>query len=81
MRKIFLLLIVALISFSSCEKDDICDPNTPTTPRLIISFYSVIEPSLLKPVSNLFILGDGLTTGILFTNVSTVSWNILSNQV
>lgn len=72
MKKIFLLLFVATFSFSSCEKDDICDPNTPTTPRLIISFYSVVEPSTLKPVSKLFLLGDGMTTGILYTNSSTI---------
>ena len=36
MKKILLLL--AFIALSSCEKDDICDATTITTPRLIIEF-------------------------------------------
>jgi hypothetical protein len=38
MKKIFLLLSI-LFAFSGCEKDDICDANTPTTPRLVIECY------------------------------------------
>ena len=59
MKKIFTLLIIAL-TFSSCEKDDICDANTPTTPRLIIDFYDATNPTVLKNVVNLKVIGYGL---------------------
>jgi hypothetical protein len=60
MKKIF-LLIIATISFSSCEKDDICDATTGTTPRLIIAFYDFTNPTLTKTVTNLAIIATGQT--------------------
>jgi hypothetical protein len=65
MKKIILLLALAL-SFSGCEKDDICDANTPTTPRLVITFYDITIPSLLKNVKNLKVVGAGMPNGIIF---------------
>ena len=59
MRKIFVLLVIAF-TFSSCEKDDICDANTPTTPRLIIDFYDAGNPTVLKNVINLKVIGVGM---------------------
>ena len=59
MKKIFALLVIAS-AFSSCEKDDICDANTPTTPRLIIDFYDASDPTVLKNVINLKVIGDGM---------------------
>lgn len=67
MKKLLLLIILISYSFSSCEKDDICDANTPTTPRLIIEFYDNDNRENKKNISNLSLLGDGLTTAILFT--------------
>lgn len=66
------MLVVFSFSSSSCEKDDICDVNTPTTPRLIIDFYDITNPSIVKSVTNLLIVGNGLTTGILFNGVSKI---------
>lgn len=59
MRKIYLLILIAF-AFSSCEKDDICDANTPTTPRLIIDFYDSTNPTVLKNVVNLKVIGFGM---------------------
>lgn len=59
MKKIFALLVIGF-AFSSCEKDDICDANTPTTPRLIINFYDATNPTVLKNVINLKVIGDGM---------------------
>lgn len=78
MKKIILLVIACAFTFSSCEKDDICDANTITTPRLVISFYDVNNASVLKNVTNLKIIGEGRTEGITFNgsilfNGSTVS--------
>ena len=72
MKKIFIVLLIAF-SFSSCEKDDICDANTPTTPRLVIEFYDVSNPSVLKNVTDLKVIGEGMTEGIIFNNATNDS--------
>ena len=72
MKKLILIVLAAL-SFSSCEKDDICDSGTPTTPRLIIDFYNnAATTPTLKPLSNLMIVAPGHTTGYSFTGVSRI---------
>lgn len=70
MKKILLLLVAIAWSSSGCEKDDLCDENTATTPRLIINFYDVSNPSVPKPVTNLVIIGEGQATGIQFNDSS-----------
>ena len=37
----------------SCERDDICAETTATTPHLIIRFYDLSDPLLLKSVEDL----------------------------
>ena len=66
MKKIIALFFFFLFASSSCEKDDICDANTPTTPRLVIDFYNVSNASVKKNVTNLKVIGDGMTEGIVF---------------
>ncbi|WP_026715169.1 DUF6452 family protein [Flavobacterium daejeonense] len=78
MKKILLLLFVLSFSFSSCEKDDICDANTVTTPRLVITFYDYNNASAEKNVTNLSIFGDGMEEAVTYNgstlfNGSTVS--------
>ena len=46
-----------MLSLSSCEKDDICTEDT--TPRLIVEFYDISNPSTLKNVVNLKVKGVG----------------------
>ncbi|MCI4444063.1 MAG: hypothetical protein JHC39_11240 [Lentimicrobium sp.] len=79
MKKILILLLIATFSFSSCEKDDICDANTPTTPRLVIVFYDINNPSVLKNVTNLKVIGDGKTEGIVFNESATGDEKYLTN--
>lgn len=50
---------------SSCEPDDICDPNTPTTPRMLIHFFDFNNPSVKKNVTNLKVIGEGMTEGVI----------------
>ena len=70
MKKILLLLVVA-ITFSSCEKDDICSEET--TPRLIIEFYDIANPTILKNVSSLEVIGAGVTEPLKnFSGVSSI---------
>ena len=71
MKKIFYCLLL-LASFSSCEKDDICDAATATTPRIIIEFYSTDATPVLKKVTNLKVTGDGMTDFFLFNDVSKI---------
>ena len=56
MKKILSLLLIAII-LSSCEKDDICSDET--TPRLVVEFYDVANPSTVKNVFNLKVKADG----------------------
>lgn len=74
MKKVLTLLLITMFSFSGCEKDDICDANTSTTPRLVIEFYDLSNPTVLKNVTNLKVIGEGMTEGIVFNgNGNTVS--------
>lgn len=66
MKKIISFLLVFAFGLSSCEKDDICDANTPTTPRLIISFYDFNNPTVKKRVTRLKVTGDGASEAIIF---------------
>lgn len=70
--KQFFLLIVLGIFFSSCEKDDICDANTATTPKVVIEFYDVANPTTLKNVTNLGVIAPGFTNGFEFTATSKI---------
>ena len=82
MKKIYLLFLIA-ITFSSCEKDDICDANTPTTPRLIIDFYDATNPTALKNVINLKVIGFGLADDKVldvFNGVSTIQLPLKTNE-
>jgi hypothetical protein len=81
MKKIISLLIIFTFGLSSCEKDDICDPNTPTTARLVITFYDVNNPSLLKSVTNLRVIGEGMpeTEGVIFNENATGDAKYLAN--
>ena len=70
MKKIIAFLFVLVFSISGCEKDDICDANTSTTPRLVIEFYSITNSSVLKNVTDLKVIGDGMTNGIVFSSAT-----------
>ncbi|WP_291132969.1 DUF6452 family protein [Flavobacterium sp. UBA7682] len=70
MKKILALLLLA-ISFSGCEKDDICVDET--TPRLIIEFYDDANPANLKNVTNLEVTEVGRADSLkIFSGVSVI---------
>ena len=50
MKKIILLLAVT-VAFASCEKDDICSEET--TPKLVIEFFDITDPSNPKNIVGL----------------------------
>jgi hypothetical protein len=57
--KHIVFILTTFILFSSCEKDDICDPSTATTPNLVVEFYDYSQPTLTKNVVNLQVTGVG----------------------
>ena len=58
MKKIqFLIICLLTITFSSCEKDDICEATTATTPKLIFEFYDILNPTVKKNVTSLKVTG------------------------
>jgi hypothetical protein len=65
MKKLLLLLLL-IFSFSSCEKDDICAEET--TPRLILEFYDVTNPTVKKNVTSLKITGYKTDNSTLLTD-------------
>jgi len=68
-----LFLIVGLTTlFSACEKDDICAPGTPTTPRLIIEFYNNENPAILRNVTDLRVKNPSQDNFMSFTNTSKI---------
>ena len=74
MKQYLKIVIVLLFTFglTNCEKDDICDPNLTTTPRVVIEFYSIQNPSILLPVTNLSVKDPTITGELLFNGVSKI---------
>jgi hypothetical protein len=78
MKRYFLLLLV--LTFSGCEKDDICDANTITTPQ--ISHFVLWHKQFIcfENVTNLKITGEGMAEGfslmeaLLLTEVPSRLW-------
>ena len=72
MKKI-VLLILFVFAFSGCEKDDICDATTSTTPKITIEFYDFVNTLTAKNVTNLGMFSPPLTTGFSAKGVSKIS--------
>lgn len=79
MKKIFALLVLLALTLPGCEKDDICDADTHTTPRLVIEFYDYNDPETLKAVTNLKVVADGREDGIVFNGSATDATKYLAN--
>lgn len=60
--RILLLVMIVIISFNACEKDDICVDGD--TPLLIIRFYDNENPSELKSVPSLRVIGLGQSSTV-----------------
>jgi hypothetical protein len=70
MRKLFILLFI--MSFLGCEKDDICSDET--TPKLVIEFYDISNPTNLKNVVSLKVTAIGQTEALnTFSGVNKIS--------
>lgn len=58
MKKIIILLLASLV-VTNCEKDDICANETATTPRLYIEFYNKNNPNNRKNATKFVAQGVG----------------------
>ena len=77
--KIFFIIVLIANSFWSCEKDDICEAGTPTTPNLIIEFYDNLNAGTKKDVTNLSVIADGNTNILKFNAVSKIQIPLKTN--
>jgi len=85
MKRTFLIVGLVLVGLFSwnCEKDDICSEGTPTTPRLIMRFYDLDNPTTEKNVNSLLVTSNsGQDTLAIFNNVSRIQLplQILADQ-
>lgn len=48
-----IILLVSILSFTGCEKDDICTPDAAVTPRLVIVFRNILDRDEPKAVADL----------------------------
>lgn len=81
------LLFVLLFTWSSCEKDDVCDTITPTTPKVVVEFHDA-NTLALKNI-NLKVTNSDSNYEYVTTNSSikiplktfqdTTSWNFILN--
>lgn len=71
--------ILFAMSFFNCEKDDICEDGTPTTPRMIIEFYDNNNPTAKKSVTNLAVVAQNITDTLLFNGVSKIEIPLKTN--
>jgi hypothetical protein len=79
MKKLLAFLMILGFASSSCEPDDICDPATPTTPRMLIQFYNVKIPSELKDVDNLKVKGEEMSEGVVLNPTAAGDDKYLAN--
>lgn len=81
MKKIKFLLLLLLVVFLSCERDDICAEGTSTTPRLLIEFYDAANPDELKSVPRLTLYGEGLDSDPVLPSNATLIFNSNANSI
>jgi len=68
-----IVMLMLFYFFSSCEKDDICSQNTQATPRMVISFYQYLNPSVTKTFLKLEIFESETPENILvFENTNQI---------
>ncbi len=75
MKKIIAFLLLLPFFFAGCEKDDICDTSSSTTPRLVLKFYNKNNISVLRATTNLKIVGVGMGDNFLPNQSGGPTWN------
>lgn len=69
------MIVVMLLLFISCERDDICAEATETTPKLLIEFFDVNNPGNPRNVRNLTTreIEKDAKDSLLFNSTSTIA--------
>ncbi|PJJ08780.1 hypothetical protein CLU83_2081 [Flavobacterium sp. 1] len=80
MKKILAFLMILGFASSSCEPDDICDPTTPTTPRMLIQFFDFNNANVAKSVTSLKVIGDGMNEGVVLSPSATGNLKYVTNE-
>lgn len=68
-----LIILLILVSFLGCQRDDICPETVDTTPLLIIRFYENQDPFDLTAPQNLNVQAPGNDTSYVYYRNSTDS--------
>ena len=74
MKKYITFFTVLISLLASCEKDDICLEDI--TPKLIIRFYDIENPSEYKKVLNLKVEIEGIDDNYLDESITTLTDSI-----
>ena len=69
----FLILVLYCFLMSSCEKDDICLIETPSTPRLIVHLYDKDDRTTRKAADNITIYGVGQERALITLDNDSLS--------
>jgi hypothetical protein len=89
MKKALVLttVLVAGSFYLSCEKDDICAEDTPTTPSVVVEFYNKDNATVLRTVDDLAVIAVNETdtlplndSGTLISSVSRVLLPLRTDQ-
>lgn len=78
-NKIFALLFLIAFTLPGCEKDDICDSDTDTTPRLVIKFFNAANREEARSVTDLKVIAEGSENGIAFNPTATGDSRYITN--
>lgn len=73
MKKIIFTLLLVVLLFNGCTRDDICPENTATTPQLIIVFKDQENPNFRKVVENLKVVTDYDNSVLVLPSTATDS--------
>ena len=69
----FLFFLLFCILISSCEKDDICLVETPSSPRLVVRLYDKDNRSAFKAANNIIIHGVGQEEPLMTLNTDSLT--------
>ncbi len=69
-----------LLGFLSCEKDDICIPTTPTTPRLIIRTVNQNDPTTPTKPPKFLVKPIGIELALPINNTDSILLPLRTNQ-
>lgn len=75
------LLLVLSCYLLSCEKDDLCAESTPTTPRIVLGFYSETNHNEPRDVTLLEVFTEGSLDTVHLGTIREVSLPLRADAV